>query len=237
MRIAICDSNAEDQRIYLTVFKQLAEIHKKDTEFILYSKIKEIFFHYEDKAVIDILFLEVRLNMTSGIAAAQKLRSQGFTGEIIFLTNEKDLKSVLSGYDVDAMHYIIKGETSMTKIEEIFLRAKERSEQKQQQMIMFTSRNEWINIPIDSIRFFEIYKKLVKVYYANESFEFFCDSFLSIKEQLSGARFIQSHRSYLVAIKEIQRLTFSALITRDGREVPVGRAFYPLVKEAMMSLE
>jgi len=233
MKIAICDSNSRDREAYLALFVSLAEIHKRDAEFDLYATCEEMLFHYEDKKDIDVLFLEVRMNGMSGFAAANRLRQLNFAGEIIFLTGIRDLPSLLAGYDVDAMHYIIKGETHMGKIEEIFIRAKDAAERSKQRHIMFTSRNEWINVPVGSIRYVEIYQRLAKVYYAGESFEFYCNSLVSIKEQLTGAGFIQTHRSFLVALKEIERLTAATLVTRNQQELPVGKTYYPQIKEAL----
>ena len=103
--------------------------------------------------------------------------------------------------------------------------------------ILFTSANEWVNIPINSIRYFETYKRLVTVYYGNQSFEFFSYSFESIVKQLAGVDFIRTHRSYLVALKEIDSISFHELTTRNGIRLPVGRTYYSEVKAALKNFE
>lgn len=237
MRIAICDGDSREREKYLEIFQSLARKHNIETEFVLYSKCEEMLFCFEDKKNMDVLITDVQMPGISGNEAAEKLRKSGYKGTIIFLSSLTDKQYILAAYDVGALHYIIKGETSPEKIEEIFLRAKEAVDMNDKKYILFTGINEWINIPVSSIRYFEIYKKIISVYYRDEKFSFHAQSFDSIKQQLTDMDFVKTHRSYLVAIKEIKQLTFHTLTIRNGKSLPVGRTHYRGVKEALTNFE
>ena len=237
MRIAICDNGGAERDKYLAILRFLAEKYKVNAEFVLYSKCEEMLFHFEDKKFMDILFLEVQMSDMSGIEAAKALRKLGYKGEIIFLTTLKDISFILAGYDVGALHYIVKGVTTGEKIEEIFLRAKGAGEFRKQKYILFMSGSEWVNVPVDSIRYFETYRRFVTVYYANQSFEFWAASFEDISRQMADTDFVRIHRSYLVALKEIEAITHNSLTTRLGKNLPVSRTYYSSVKEALKNYE
>jgi len=237
MRIAICDSNDQEREKYYNMFSMLAKKHKINAEFVLYSTCEEMLFRFEDKQFMNVLFIEIQMPGMSGSEAARKLRGLNYKGEIVVLTALQDKQSLLAGYDAGALNYIIKNETPLNKIEEIFLQAREAVEFKDQKYILFTAANEWINIPINNIRYFEMYKRIVAVYYGNEKFDFYLYSFKRIEKLLAGTDFIRTHRSYIVALKEIEHLSYSALITRSGKSLPVGRTYYPLIKEALKNFE
>lgn len=237
MRVAICDGEGLEREKYFDMFRSLAKKHKIDAEFVLYSKCEEMLFCYEDKKSLDVLFTDIQMPGISGIQAAKKLRRMGYKGEIIFLTDLIDKQHILSGYDVGAMHYIIKEKTPLEKIEEVFIRAKKAVELKEKNCILFAAVNEWANIPVESIRYFEMYKKVISVYYGDEKFDFHSSNFGSIKDQLEGFDFIRIHRSYYVALKEIKYLSYRTLTTRNGESLPVGRTFYHQIKEALVNFE
>jgi len=233
MRVAICDGDNLERKKYLDIFCSLAKKYKINAEFVLYSRSEEMLFCIEDKEFMDVLFIDIQMPGISGVEAAKKLRQLGYKGEIIFLTNLTDKQYILSGYDVGALHYIIKEKTPSEKIEEIFTLAQKSVEFKEKKYILFASVNEWANIAVESIRYFEMYKKVVSVYYDDEKFEFYSNNFESIKDQLAGFDFIRIHRSYYVALKEIKSLSYHTLVTRNGQNLPVGRTYYYQIKEAL----
>lgn len=237
MKVVICDNNMQDLEKYQEIFQSIAINNNIKAEFARYTKCEEMFFHIENKDFMDILIIEIEMPGMSGVEAADKLRREGYKGIIIFLTYVQDKKSIFSGYDVGAFHYIVKEETPIDKMEEIFVHAQKEAEIKEQKYILFTAGNEWINIPVNSIRYFEMYKRIVTVYYDDDKFEFHSYSFDNLIKQLHGAEFIRTHRSYLVALKEIKNLTYYTLTTRDGQILPVGRTYYPNIKKALTEYE
>ena len=237
MKVAICDSDRQEREKYLKIFSGIAKKHGVNAEFVLYSSGEEMLFHFADKKFMDVLFMNMKMPQMQGDEAAEKLRKLGYKDEIIFITDVCDSRSLLLGYDVGALHYIIKGETSMKKIEEIFMRAKDAVEYRSGKYVLFTTANKWINIPVASIRYFETFRRLVTIHYDDKEFDYYAPSLEKVEQQLADADFIRTHRSYLVALKEISHLTFHTLTTRDGKTLPVGRTFYPRVKEALASFE
>ena len=61
------------------------------------------------------------MNGIQGDEVARKLRDQGCISEIVFFTVSKDYYT--TAFDVRALHYVVKGETTVEKFEDIFMQA------------------------------------------------------------------------------------------------------------------
>lgn len=237
MKIAICDGSHTELKKYKEVFSDFSKKHAINAVFTLYSSGEALLFHSEEKSFADIIFLEVNLPDISGIELAHKLRESGFTGEIIFLSISEKTNDIISGYDVDAFHYISKFHTPMDKVEEIFLRATREADLNGKKYFAVCAGNELFNVPISSIRYFETYRRIFTLYYDEGKFEFHTSNFNNIQKQLEGYDFVRTHRSYLVALKEIKTLTMKSLVTRYGESLPVGPTYYSDVKKALTDFE
>lgn len=233
LKVAICDQDDAAREWYARLLGELARKHGIALELMQLRNVNGILFHAADKHFAELLLLEIWFPGPSGLEAARQARSLGFHGEIVFLTASRSVADILAGYDVDALHYIIKGETPAEKIEEILLRAHAAAQQAAQNYVLFASASEWVNIAVRSIRYLEIYKKLCTVYYDDKSFEFYAPSLEGIEKQLDGLGFVRIHRSYLVALEEIRSLSYTELATRGGKTLPVGRTYYQNVRRAL----
>lgn len=234
MRIAICDNILSEREKYKEIFRTLAMKNGIAADFDFYESGAEMLFHLENpKKFADIVFLDVYIPDMTGIEAAQKLREVRYAGEIIFLTSSQEKQHILSGYDVNALHYIIKNETTYEKIIEIFLRAEKAVSHKNQKTLTLSAGNEWRNILIKNIQYFEIFKKIITVHYENKSFAFYTRSLEYVEKQLAGLDFVRIHRSYLVALCEIESLSYNSVVMRNGTKLPVGRTYYLAVKKAL----
>ena len=176
-------------------------------------------FHINQQNSPDILFLDIEMDKMNGIAVAKKLRSLNFVGIIVFLTSSKDY--LLDSFDVEAMHYIIKGHTTPDKFQEIILKAANLCSKKISQTFVCESKGTIKNIPIDNISHFEITNRIVTVFYCNEQFKFY-STLDKILENINSLDFIRCHRSFLVNMKYIKSIKKDYLLTNDNHNIPIG---------------
>jgi len=234
MKIAICDDKFTEIKKYEEFFRKIAKEHKLLFDIIYYESGQQMLFDFESnlKQFADIIFLDIHMPGFSGIEAALELRQYAYSGEIIFLTASKN--HMLDAFDVEALHYIIKNETPYHKVEEIFLRAVKKASEKKQKNILFTAGGEYRNIATNSIRYFDIYKKIVTVHYDDQqTFEFYCPSLEKVEKQLDGLGFIRIHRGYLVSLSRIILCSHDMVQLDNQEKLPIGRKYYPLLKEAL----
>lgn len=232
MKIAICDDNEKERQYCQRQIEYLAKVHHIHMDVDLYQKGEELLFHLEDaKKQPDIIYLDMSMPGMSGDVVAHRLRERGCRSELIFFTVSKEYYS--SAFDVEAFHYVLKGATPEFKFEEIFLRAVRAAEDRQKEYIMCSGAGEYRNIDITSIRYFQVTKRIVTVYYGErEEFSFY-STFGKIENRLKDYGFIRIQRSYLVSAAWVRTISFREVTLRTGESLPVGRSFYPELKRLM----
>lgn len=67
---------------------------------------KVFFFLYEEQPFGDILLLDIQMAQMNGMELARKIRERNRRIQIAFLTGLPDF--ICEGYEVDALHYLIK---------------------------------------------------------------------------------------------------------------------------------
>ena len=236
LKIAICDDDAvfvEDSSRMLERISKKNEIAISITK---YDSAEKLLFDWDNvKRQADALYLDIHMAGTNGFQAAEKLRKMGCAKEIIFLT--KDREFVYSAFDVDAFHYIVKDNENSNRFEEIFLKLAERIEKKAREYITFSYGGENRDVAIDEIKYFQVDVRIVTVYYGiEESFSFY--SAIGKLESLFCSRgFVKIHRSTIVNIAYIKRITYEEVVLQDGKILVVGRSHLQRLKEIMGRLD
>lgn len=231
MIIAICDDNEQELEQCKKQLELLASKHKVDVEISLYRKGEELLFHLQDlKDYPDIIYLDMRMDGIPGDDVARSLREMGCISELIFFTFSKDFYT--TAFDVRALHYVVKGETTEKKFEDIFMRAVNAAQEKQKEYIMCTGVGEFRKIEISKIHYFEVKKRIVTIYYGKERFSFY-STIGKIELRLKDYGFIRVHKSYVVALSHITTYSFRELIMDNGEVLPMGRYYYPELKKEM----
>ena len=220
LTIYLCD---DDQDIAKKYSAKISEIlSKNDIKNTIHTFISGddlIRFHLNQQNSPDILFLDIEMDNMNGISVAKKLRTLNFVGIIVFITSSKDY--LLDSFDVEAMHYIIKGYTTPVKFQEIILKAAFLCSKKISQTFVCESKGVIKNIAIDNISHFEISNRIVTVFYCNEQFEFY-STLDKILEKLDSHDFVRCHRSFLVNMKYIKSIKKDCLLTTDNHNIPIG---------------
>ncbi len=231
MKIAICDDNPQYVQQHTKKINAMAQRHGLTVTIDQYANGEQLLFAQEDAATrADIIFLDIRMPGRDGVDIAHALREMKQDGEIIFFTHSTD--NMLDAFDVDALHYIVKEQTSDEKIEEIFLRAIHRAEQKHQETIVLTCAGESRSVPVSQILYFESIRHVIQVHYASEVFEFY-STLGKIEELLFGHGFVRIHRSFLVSLRHAASLASYTLTLTNGEQLPVAKGNYRELKEKM----
>ncbi len=230
MKIVICDDEKNQIEKCRQWILDESRQRKLPIQLMLCLSGEELLFKIEDDMhEVDIIYLDINMTGIDGLEVAHKLRQRGYLGEIIFLTVVYD--KVFEAFDVDAMHYILKGKTTRERFNEIFKRAVTRCINRRQEMAVFTCAGETRSVPIASIRYFEVSRHLITIYYGgNETFEFY-STLGKIEEMLFDRGFIRIHKSILVAKRYIAKIAYLKVFLITGEELTVGRSYYKALKE------
>ena len=224
MNIYICDDCAAHAERCRKMLLRLAGKNGIRIKVAVFSSSDAFLFQSEDSlSSIDLVYLDIHMPGMDGIAVAQKLRAMGFAGDVVFYTVSPEY--AIEGYDVSALHYVVKGRTTNEKFEEIFLRAYKQKRRRECEVLILTCAGESRCIPIESIRYFEIRQRIITVYYEKDHFEFY-STMMRMEEQLFQKGFIRTHKSFLVNKRCIRSINKNDVVLDSKEVLPVGKRAY-----------
>jgi len=227
VNILICDSDAQSSRMCEESLNIIAQTNSIPVSVrIVENEYQFIMLDDNTWQSTDLIYLEMNLQKQNGIEVAKRLRAKGYYSDIVFYTNDEE--DIIQGYDVEALHYVLKAKTSSEKFKEIFLKATARAEKRNQEVISFACAGVHKNIAVQDILYFSVLNRITTVCYRKgkeiETFEFY-SSLSKIEEFLYGKNFIRIHGSYLVGKNYIQEIHKKEVVMINGEVLPIGRTY------------
>lgn len=231
LNIAICDDE-RTQITYLTeLIRKWASMRGVAACFSDYESAESFLFAYEANGNIDILLLDIQMKKMNGIELAHRVRSGNSGIQLIFVTGY--MEYMADGYDVDALHYLMK-----PVIEEKFYgvldKAAKKIKQNERMLILDLTgekAHEIVCIPMHEIKFLEVLRNYVtvhaKVDYTVKS------SLIELEKKLDGT-FFRAGRSFIVNLKFVNRVTKMDIFLSDESKIPLPRGFYDKINRAMI---
>ncbi len=231
LRIGICDDSA-DARDALRI--QLEKILNEEKEQIVYefsTGAGAVHWLQNHPGEIDLLFLDVEMAGTNGMAAAEAVR--GFDTEliIVFVTGYSDY--VFDGYKVNALDYIIKPAKS-ERLLEVLRRVRAQLDKRKNDVYVFKNADGIFRLPIAAICYFYSDKRKVVLVCEEKEYSFYAK--LDEVEQQLSENFVRIHQRYLVNPNQVVQIGTDSVTVGTGssfRTLPVSRA---LKEEALKRL-
>lgn len=229
INFALCDDE-HIEIIYIAAFvRKWAVEHGIDVRILEFESAESFLFAYEDNKSIDILLLDIQMKRMDGVELAHQIRKVDENIQIVFITGYPDF--IAEGYDVSALHYLMKP-VKEEKLFEVLEKALHHIK-KTQKTITFPKTGGDVKLKVDDIIYAEVLSHTVVLYLINGKEEF--SMRISDMEKLLGNGFIKCHRSYIVSMKYVKRVTKTAVILNDNREIPLSRNLYDAANQAFIS--
>ncbi|MBP3322619.1 MAG: response regulator transcription factor [Clostridia bacterium] len=227
LNIAIVDDLIEDIEFTRNILKAWAE--EKGVEYISeeFSSAESFLFRFSEKKDYDILLLDIEMGGMDGVNMAKLIRKENESAEIIFITGYSDYIS--EGYEVNALHYLMKP-VNEKKLKEVLSKAKERLK-KNEKRLQIEVNDEMLLIPLYEIKFIEVMKNYVTIHAKND---YTVRKTLSEIETELDDRFFRIGRSFIVNLKEIERVTKAEVKLIGGTCLPLPRGHYDNLNRAII---
>lgn len=228
LKIAICDDDAS-QRSYLQVI--VADWAKKNRHLIelkSYSQAAHFLFDYADEKDFDILLLDIEMPKINGIELAKQIRRENSTVQIVFITGFYEYFS--DGFDVSALHYLIKP-VDGGKLSPVLDKAAENLAFRQRSVLLSTADGD-IKISLADILYLEADRVYVIAHTSHGNYRSRI-SLAKLTEQLDDT-FFKVHRSYVVSLKFIKKITRTDITMVNGDLVPISRGMYDDIHGALI---
>ena len=228
VNIAICDDERAEVSYLAALVRKWAATRGVAVRLSGYDSAESFLFTYEDEKAVDILLLDIQMKEMDGVELARQIRRDNETLQIVFVTGYPDF--IAEGYDVSALHYLMKP-VNADKLFEVLDRAISRIH-KSPRTITFPKTGGDIKLNADDIVYAEVLSHIVSLYLVNGKEDF--PMRISDMENLLGDGFFKCHRSYIVSMKYVRRVTKTAMRLNDGREIPLSRSLYDAANQAFI---
>ncbi|MDR2570199.1 MAG: LytTR family DNA-binding domain-containing protein [Oscillospiraceae bacterium] len=228
INISICDDERDQIKYLTSVVSKWALLRDASVRISDYTSAESFLFNYEDDKSADILLLDIQMGGMDGVELARTIRRENSTVQIVFITGFPDF--IAEGYDVSALHYLMKP-IREDKLFEVLDRAA-LGLRRVPRMIVFPKVGGDIKINADDIIYAEVISHTVTLNLAHGTEEF--NMRISDMEKLLGEGFFKCHRSYIVSMKFVRRVTKSAMILSGGQEIPLSRNLYDAANQAFI---
>lgn len=225
--IAVCDDNEADVAFVVSLIEKWKKEMMLPLQIESFLSAEAFLFAYETDRKYDLLFLDIEMEGMSGVELAKKLRGMGARLQLVFITGY--MEYISEGYDVEALHYLMKPVTEI-KLTEVLNRALERIKTREREL-MLSLPDGIIKLPLYDIRYIEVSKNYVSVH-TGETFR--VKKTLNELETELDDGFFRVHRSYIVGLRFIKKITKTEVILKDGTVVPLSRKMYNDLNQAMI---
>lgn len=185
---------------------------------------------------IDLLFLDIQMPDLTGIEFIESLKNPP---AFIFTTAYRDYAT--EGFELDALDYLIKP-ISFQRFLKAANKARTHFELKNQKSqktetaeaghFFIKSDGQYIKIQLDDVLYFESERDYIFIFTKQKRFL----TLLSLKQlekELPPEKFIRVHRSFIVAIDQVEMMDGNLLKIKD-RQIPVSRSMQEKVYKTLI---
>lgn len=227
-KIAICDDDEEQRAYIFDIVTSWAKKNRNLIEIKKYAGAKAFLFDWEEEKDFDILLLDIEMPEVNGIELAKTVRRENSTIQIVFITGFYEYFS--DGFDVSALHYLIKP-TNTEKVYPVLDKAVSNLTYRQRSVLLSTADGN-IKVSLADILYMESENVYVIVHTVHGNYRTRM-ALGKLMEELDET-FYKVHRSFVVGLKFIKRITRTDITMINGDLVPISRGLYDDVHTALI---
>ena len=228
MRIAVIDDRPADRETIAALVSRWAKDRDTAVTVVPFPSAEAFLFAYSEDRDFDILLLDVEMSGEDGITLAKRLRQEGCAAEIVFVTSHFELAG--EGYEVDALHYLVKP-VSQEKLSAVLTKAADRLTAAPPSVVI-SSEGETVRLTERELLYVEAFLHYLVLHTEERDYR--------IKETLGefagrlSEDFFRIHRSVLVNLRRIVKITRTNVTLDSGDVLPVARGKYDAVNRAFI---
>lgn len=228
-RIAICDDEQSQLQNLTKKLSLYAEARHVSFRIDTYLSAEAFLFAFDGNRNVDLLLLDIEMAEMNGIELAKKVRAENETIQICFITGYPDFMS--QGYDVEALHYLIKP-VSTDKLFEVcdrFMKAMET----QPRFFLFSVGKEVVRLYEKELYYGEAQGHYVVLH--TKQGELKLRMTMPELEKQLGEGFFRASRSFIVNLRYVTRITKTDVVLEKGTAVPLGKGLFDQANTALIA--
>ena len=232
LRVAVVDDEEAARGLYGALARDWARRRDVEAEVVAFASAEQLLFSLDD-APCDVALLDIEMAGLDGMALARELRSRGERAQIVFVTGIID--HALDGYDVDAVSYLLKP-VRAEKLDAALDRALDRVG-REEPVLVVESAGETSRVPLTRVGFLEARGHDTLVTLADGTRLVSMRGIARLEAELSrmSGLFIKTHRSYLVNLPHVRRITRREVEMDTGDVLPIARGRWEDLNRAWLA--
>ena len=227
MRIAVIDDRPADRDYIAALVTRWAKDRDTAVTTVPFPSAESFLFAYSEDKDFDILLLDIEMGSTAGEAAraingvelAKTVRAENDTMQMVFITGFPDF--IAEGYEVSALHYLMKP-VDRDKLFSVLDRAAANLG-KAERWILLPSGDGQTRVRLDRILYAEAFGHDLTVHTEDGDFAFRKTIGAWEAELGLEAGFVRCHRSVLVNLRFVSKITRTDVVLDNGTVLPLAR--------------
>jgi DNA-binding LytR/AlgR family response regulator len=230
LRIAICEDDQGMQNRLVDAINDWASSRKVQTDILCYPNAEAFIMAWPDVA-FDLAFLDIQMKRMTGIELAEFIRKSDRNMLIVFVTSFSQY--VLKGYDVNALHYLIKP-LSPAKLLPILDKALTIWRARHNAAFVVSDKDGQVKLLYDDIYYIAMLSHIAQIHTESNVYEI-----RKTAEEMSNilpSFFFRCHRSYIVNLLKVDCVYKASVLLSNKESIPISRANAKQVGDAFVRL-
>jgi len=226
MRICLVDDDSTQLDYLKLIIEKWGNKINVNVNINFYHSSEEMMFENDGSYPYDMIVLDIQMGEINGIELAKTIRRTDKNVIIAFISGIADY--VYEGYEVQAIRYILKP-MKEKKVCELLDYVNSQITKENKYLIISVS-GEKKKINHNNIIYFESMGHYIIIHLENEEYDY-KHNISDLCRNLIGTEFVRTHRSYVVNLKYVEKITRNECELSSNIKVPLSRSSYKLVNE------
>lgn len=230
IKIAIIENEVIHMDHLSTLITQWSK--ETDTEIEVETYTSGESFFNEHNLEYHLLFLDIELGNMNGTTLAHRLREKGYCGELVFTTSHQEY--VFEGYDVHALNFLLKP-LRYEKVANVMNFVRDTTKKN---YFYFQTPQKQFQILYHDIIAFTSWKHYIEIMTTSKEEKDNETIRISLKNLLPllPPEFIQCHRTSVINIHHIQKITLDTIYLTNQVNLPISKTYFKNVQNAFLTL-
>lgn len=241
MKIAIIEDEKSHADLLTEYICSWGKERKVPVDIHSFFSAESFLFHWDIESDFDVLFVDIQMKAMNGMDMARTIRERDSDIIIVFTTGISDY--IQEGYEVEAMHYLLKP-IHREKVAQCMDKAKVR--RKEKDFLLVHHFNEIRKLNVELINYVEARGHGCILGIAGRDKEKnrqspnswkemeVTESISKLEKVLSPYGFLKCHRSYLFRVGNVYHIDKKEIYFDDGSHIPISRRLYGEVNQAFI---
>lgn len=233
-KIGICDDDYAFCGQIEQYVKNAAEVLSLTVEPEIFLSAEDYLKYLSENPPLDILFLDIELGQTDGIAIGQKIRAQleNEVTQIVYVSAREHYAIQL--FQNRPMDFLVKPITQsditrvLTQYQRLFSHKK--------YFFEYHIGKAFRRIAEDDIMYFQCESKKIRIFTKRKTDEAFYAKMSELDKQLNPDKFLAIHKSYIVNINYVSEYRLKEVIMTSGAVLPISQAFRKEVQQKVLKM-